>query len=70
MGCSGAELARADIGYLIDRIMHTWSLIRMLPQSRLAADRASLTAVLKAHAGLPEKELLVLGFKHLHAANR
>jgi len=70
MDCSGTDLAQTDLGCLIDRIMHTWSLIKMLPQSHLVAERTSLSALLEARSDLSEKELLILGLKHLHAAKR
>ena len=45
---------------VIDRVMHTWSLIKMIPQSHLSDARLSVTALIEDNANLSERELLIL----------
>jgi hypothetical protein len=55
----------AELHDVLDRIMGVWSRIKMVPERDLASRRASVLAVLEKHQQLPERELLLLGLKHL-----
>jgi hypothetical protein len=57
----------ADLKPVVDRVMWAWSLIKLIPDSRLSEERLSVLAL---HAQLQEKELLILGLKYLHEADR
>jgi hypothetical protein len=59
----GSEAALNDA---LDRIMQVWSMIKMVPEPDLSVTRASVSALLAEHRHLSEKELLILGFKHLY----
>jgi hypothetical protein len=50
----------------IDRILRTWSLIKMVPERELAALRPSLLETLAQEHHLSEDELVILGLKYLH----
>jgi hypothetical protein len=63
---SSAKMERERV---IDRVMYTWSLIKMIPQSHLSEARLSVTALLEDNADLSERELLILGLKHLHGTS-
>jgi hypothetical protein len=60
---------KIELERVIDRVMHTWSLIKMIPQSHLSEARLSVTALIEDHANLSERELLILGLKHLHGTS-
>jgi hypothetical protein len=60
----------ADLKPVVDRVMRAWSLIKLIPDSRLSEERLSVLALLEDHAQLQEKELLILGLKYLHEADR
>jgi hypothetical protein len=60
------SLSKAMLEPVIDRIMRTWSLIRMMPEGHLSEARASVSALLGENSELSENELLVIGFRHLH----
>jgi hypothetical protein len=49
-----------------DRIMRTWSLIKLVPEQRSSGTRSSVTKLLLEHPYLTEDELVVVGLKHLH----
>jgi len=50
----------------VDRILRTWSLIKMVPEHQLSEVRSSLMNVLCSEAHLTEDEMVVLGLKYLH----
>jgi hypothetical protein len=52
----------------INRILRTWSLIKMVPEHRLSKLRPSLMEALSEQSHLTEDELVVLGLKHLYQA--
>ena len=58
--------SHAKLEPVIDRIMRTWSLIRMVPERHLLEARSSVSALIEENSELSENELLVIGFKHLH----
>ena len=50
----------------VDRIMRTWSLIKLVSEQSSCGTRSSVTKLLLAHPHLTENELVVVGLKHLH----
>jgi hypothetical protein len=50
----------------VNRILRTWSLIKMVPEDHLLRLRASLVDMLYEESHLTENELVVLGLKYLH----
>jgi hypothetical protein len=50
----------------INRILRTWSLIKMVPEHQLSGLRSSLMNMLGSEAHLTEDEMVVLGLKYLH----
>jgi hypothetical protein len=52
--------------YVLDRVMHVWSLIKMVPEPQLSAARSLLAAHLLNNAHLTDDELVVVGLKYLH----
>jgi hypothetical protein len=50
----------------VDRIMRTWSLIKMVPEQSSSGTRSSVTKLLREHPHLTEDELVAVGLKHLH----
>jgi hypothetical protein len=50
----------------LNRILRTWSLIKMVPEHRLSRLRSSLMDLLCEEGHLTEDELVVLGLKYLH----
>jgi hypothetical protein len=50
----------------VNRILRTWSLIKMVPEDQLSQLRSSLVDVLSEESHLTEDELVVLGLKYLH----
>jgi hypothetical protein len=53
-----------------NRILRTWSLIKMVPDYQLSPLRASLVDALYEESHLTEDELVVLGLKYLHRADK
>jgi hypothetical protein len=54
----------------VNRILRTWSLIKMVPEHRLSALRPSLLEKLSEQSHKTEDELVVLGLKYLHQEGR
>lgn len=54
----------------INRILRTWSLIKMVPEHRLSALRPSLLERLSEHSHMTEDELVIVGLKYLHQERR
>jgi hypothetical protein len=54
----------------INRILRTWSLIKMVPEHRLSALRPSLMERLSEQRHMTEDELVVVGLKYLHQEGR
>ena len=50
----------------VDRIMRTWSLIKLVPEQSSSRARSSVTKLLVEHPHLTEDELVVIGLKHLY----
>ena len=50
----------------VDRIMRTWSLIKMVPEQSISGTRSSVTKLLLEHLHLTEDELVAVGLKHLY----
>jgi hypothetical protein len=50
----------------VDRILRTWSLIKMVPEHRLSTLRPLLMEQLAEWQHLNENDLVVLGLKYLH----
>jgi hypothetical protein len=59
-----------EIRYAIDRVMHVWSLIKMVPEEQLSDARSSVLAQFFENPHLTEQELIVVGLKHLHDIDR
>ena len=54
----------------INRILRTWSLIKMVPEHRLSTLRPSLMQRLSEQSHMTEDELVVIGLKYLHQERR
>jgi hypothetical protein len=54
----------------INRILRTWSLIKMVPEHRLSTLRPPLLEKLSEQSHMTEDELVVLGLKYLHQERR
>ena len=50
----------------VDRIMRTWSLIKLVPEQSSSGTRSSVTKLLQEHPHLTEDELVAVGLKHLY----
>ena len=50
----------------VDRVMRTWSLIKMVREKDISDTRCSIATLLLERAHLAEDELVVVGFKHLY----
>ena len=50
----------------VDRIMRTWSLIKLVPEQSSSGTRLSVTKLLLERPHLTEDELVAVGFKYLH----
>jgi len=50
----------------VDRILRTWSLIKMVPEHQLATLRPLLVKQLSEWQHLHEDDLVILGLKFLH----
>jgi hypothetical protein len=50
----------------VNRILRTWSLIKMVPEHQLSELRSSLMNMLCSEVHLTEDEMVVLGLKYLH----
>jgi hypothetical protein len=50
----------------VNRILRTWSLIKLLPEHRLPMLRLSLLERLSEQRHMTEDELVIIGFKYLH----
>jgi hypothetical protein len=50
----------------VDRIVRTWSLIKLVPEQSSSGTRSSVTKLLLEHPHLTEDELVAVGFKYLH----
>ena len=50
----------------VDRILRTWSLIKMVPEHQLATLRPLLVKQLSECRHLGEDDLVILGLKFLH----
>ncbi len=53
-----------------NRILRTWSLIKMVPDHQLSPLRPSLLDALYEESHLTEDELVILGLKHLHRMDK
>ena len=49
----------------VDRIMRTWSLIKLVPEQSSSGTRSSVTKLLLEHPHLTE-DVVAAGLKHLH----
>src|SRR5262252_4448508 len=58
--------SEARVRDAVDRIMRTWSLIKLVPEQSSSGTRSSVTKLLLEHPHLTEHELVVVGLKHLH----
>ena len=58
--------SEARVRVAVDRIMRTWSLIKLVPKQSSSGTRSSVTKLLLEHPHLTEDELVVVGLKHLH----
>ena len=56
----------ARVRVAVDRIMRTWSLIKLVPEQSSSGTRSSITKFLLEHPHLTEDELVAVGLKHLH----
>ena len=54
----------------VDRIMRTWSLIKLVPEQSSSGTRSSVTKLLLEHPHLTEDESVAVGLKHLHTDGR
>jgi hypothetical protein len=64
----GSTMGMSDdrVHAAVDRILRTWSLIKMVPEHQMSGLRSSLMDTLYPEAHLTEDELVVLGLKYLH----
>ena len=53
-----------------NRILRTWSLIKMVPDHQLSPLRPSLVDALYEESHLTEDELVILGLKYLHRMDK
>jgi len=53
-----------------NRILRTWSLIKMVPDHQLSPLRARLLDTLCEESHLTEDELVVIGLKYLHRTDK
>jgi len=53
-----------------NRILRTWSLIKMVPDHQLSPLRARLLDTLCEESHLTENELVVIGLKYLHRTDK
>jgi hypothetical protein len=53
-----------------NRILRTWSLIKMVPDHQLSPLRAPLLDTLCEESHLTEDELVVIGLKYLHRTDK
>ena len=51
---------------VLDRIMHVWAMIKMVPEQHLSDIRVSVESELLAHGCAMESELMVIGLKYLY----
>jgi len=58
--------SEARVRDAVDRIMRTWSLIKLVPEQSSSGTRSSVTKLLLEHPHLTEDELVAVGLKHLH----
>ena len=58
--------SEARVRGAVDRIMRTWSLIKLVPEQSSFGTRSSVTKLLLEHPYLTEDELVAVGLKHLH----
>jgi hypothetical protein len=58
--------SEARVRDAVDRIMRTWSLIKLVPEQSSSGTRSSVTKLLLEHPHLTEDELVVVGLKHLY----
>ena len=58
--------SEARVRGAVDRIMRTWSLIKLVPEQSSSGTRSSVTKLLLEHPHLTEDELVVVGLKHLY----
>jgi hypothetical protein len=56
----------ARLQRVLDRVMHVWSLIKMVPERRLLAERSLVAARLYDNTHMTDDELVVAGLKHLY----
>jgi len=54
----------------VNRILRTWSLIKMVPEHRLSLLRLPLSERLSQQSHMTEDELVVVGLKYLHQEGR
>jgi hypothetical protein len=54
-----------ELQYVVDRVMHVWSLIELIPERRLTATRSSITAFILENAHLTDRELIKAALQHL-----
>jgi hypothetical protein len=50
----------------VDRIIKTWSMIKLVPEGQLTNARVQVTAALRENLSLSEDDLVVIGLKHLY----
>lgn len=58
--------SEARVRDAVDRIMRTWSLIKLVPEPSSSGTRSSVTKLLLEHPHLTENELVAVGLKYLH----
>ena len=59
-------LSEVRVRGAVDRIMRTWSLIKLVPEQSSSSTRSSVTKLLLEHPHLTEDELVAVGLKHLY----
>jgi hypothetical protein len=62
--------AEIKLSAAVERIVRTWSLIKLIPRNRSAGIRASICSLLSEQKHLSENELVVLGLKHLYRTDQ
>jgi len=58
--------SEARVRRAVDRIILTWSLIKLVPEQSSSGTRSSVTKLLQEHPHLTDDELVAVGLNYLH----
>jgi hypothetical protein len=62
--------SEARLNAAVNRILRTWSLIKVVPEDQLSTVRPALLEKLFEQRHMTEDELVILGLKYLHQERR